>query len=167
VHQAHHEGPIDSCSKSVCREISETYTLVLRLEQDLGEWRKAVELVASALDVTSLSGSFLASRVLDLRKEERIAGPAAKLADGRVYSLPVPHDHQDLNWLYVRMGASFLVVQKGFVSNLGRFLSRLEAEQLARMNGQLKKGQVLKGSSLTAEDLWRTRREVAASCKNA
>lgn len=82
-----------------------------------------------------------------------ITGVAIKNVEGRMYYASRPYRHHNLINMAVRDGCLPPIngVQ-GFMTDLGIFLNRDEAEQHARECGQLT--DPLKGSVFTSEDLW-------------
>jgi len=89
---------------------------------------------------------------MSLVAEERIVGVALH-REGAVLCLPAPSRHHDLIRVAVRLGWGLVHVQEqGFLTSLGRFVTRRAAESIARAAGQVTGALI--GSVLTSEDLW-------------
>lgn len=85
---------------------------------------------------------------------ETIVAAAIRSGD-RTWSLPKPARHCDvIRVARSTTGATYADVcchNQGFLTSTGRFVGRLEAEDVARRAGQVDK---LIGGVLTSEDLW-------------
>lgn len=81
-----------------------------------------------------------------------IALAAAMTPDGQIWTVPRPGRH-DAALKRVHTESEFTAgeAKQGFVDNDGVFLTRTEAEPIARKAGQV--GDII-GSVLTSEDLW-------------
>lgn len=86
---------------------------------------------------------------------KKIVGVAIK-RDGLVYSLDAPNRHGDVIVKMVELGVPKPVTKdaiQGFISDTGEFLTRPEAHQMVKLNGQNIRP-LLHGRDLFSEDLW-------------
>jgi hypothetical protein len=93
-----------------------------------------------------------------MSERERIVAAAIRDHDGEVWSLPPPARHCDvLNYIYKQTGKPTIRlsgIHQGFATSTGRYLTRRQAEPVAREAGQIRRAGRLIGSVLTSEDLW-------------
>lgn len=89
-----------------------------------------------------------------------IAEVAIKHTDGHVYSMSEPNRHHNIIALIAEIGGEDVPgveAVQGFVDNLGNFLTRCEAFEVAVTAKQYKRHEQLNGYSgvkLFSEDLW-------------
>lgn len=86
--------------------------------------------------------------------EMKVDVAAIRTRGGEVFSLPRPARHDAvIRLVFKKTGQKVTTAdEQGFLSDCGIFLSRKQAEAVARRSGQLT-GPVI-GGSLTSEDLW-------------
>lgn len=95
----------------------------------------------------------------------RIIG-VAMLVDERLYSLPRPNRHGNVIMHMALAGedkGAISAAEQGFITDIGRFVGRREAMQIAKAAGQIRTTRVVDGITRThepvsdelySEDLW-------------
>jgi hypothetical protein len=103
-----------------------------------------------AVNHSSLLVRMLAQRLII--GEEKIIGVAIKHG-GVTYSLPRPKRHSDVvAHVIAAVGEEPPQDSRGFITNTGRYLNRVDAKKLALRNGQLANDTPSHG--LFSQDLW-------------
>lgn len=94
-------------------------------------------------------------------KGERIVGVAMRDTEtGLWYSTPAPARHGDLIYDMIKVYHtsppidSFDEFNSGFITSLGRYVTRKRAAQIAFKSGQVTDKEFWDGALLTSEDLW-------------
>lgn len=87
---------------------------------------------------------------------ERIAAAAIKHGDGRVFQLPPPKRHTDVMCLMIDQDSWYDEEKQtqGFVTDLGRFVTREEALPIAQDAGQIIRRCGGDHYMLTSEGVW-------------
>ena len=82
---------------------------------------------------------------------------ACKDTEGRIWSLPRPLRHHHVLGVMHSFNAKCAEdnhFSQGFLDKNGRYLSRKSAMTNAKLNNQIKNGQLINPAVLTSEDLW-------------
>jgi hypothetical protein len=89
------------------------------------------------------------------REGLRIVAAAIRAADGRIFSMPAPARHHDINRMMHEQGVENMgeEVTQGFLLSNGRFCRRKPARHIAEKAGQLIE-RASKLDWLSSEDVW-------------
>ena len=88
---------------------------------------------------------------MTFRPEREHIVAAAILREGSIFTLPRPARHTDIiRWMAERKMPTPYSEGQGFLTNLGRFVNRIEGALVAHTSGQTEKTITM----LMTEDLW-------------